>query len=224
MMFGARPSKWTPCCEHPVERAIERRIGLHREPALASGEAFECRLQEHGAAQRHLLDHDPRQLDLRGVGAFARQCLDPVPPERRLGLPDVADDRRIRGRADRAVRDRVRQFVDRARIVPDVRRGGLDRPSERRVGQGRSRDRRCLGHLRGASSLLPSRYRPRPTAYAAGRPVTDPTTRQRLTGAQVIVESLVRQGVRHVAGIPGHGCWALTDALLDRRTPSARSR
>jgi acetolactate synthase I/II/III large subunit len=39
---------------------------------------------------------------------------------------------------------------------------------------------------------------------------------QRLTGAQVVVEYLVKQGVRHVAGIPGHGCWNLTDALLDR--------
>ncbi|HEX7172565.1 MAG TPA: thiamine pyrophosphate-binding protein [Candidatus Limnocylindria bacterium] len=41
-------------------------------------------------------------------------------------------------------------------------------------------------------------------------------TPQRLTGAQIIVESLVRHGVRHAAGIPGHGCWTLTDALLDR--------
>ncbi len=39
---------------------------------------------------------------------------------------------------------------------------------------------------------------------------------QRLTGAQVVVEHLVRQGVRFAAGIPGHGCWSLTDALLDR--------
>jgi len=39
---------------------------------------------------------------------------------------------------------------------------------------------------------------------------------QRLTGAQIIVEHLVKQGVRHAAGIPGHGCWTLTDALLDR--------
>jgi acetolactate synthase-1/2/3 large subunit len=39
---------------------------------------------------------------------------------------------------------------------------------------------------------------------------------QRLTGAQIIVEHLVKHGVRHVAGIPGHGCWTLTDALLDR--------
>ena len=43
-------------------------------------------------------------------------------------------------------------------------------------------------------------------------------TGQRLTGTQIIVEYLVRQGVRHVAGIPGHGSWALTDALLDRRS------
>ena len=39
---------------------------------------------------------------------------------------------------------------------------------------------------------------------------------QRLTGAQIIVEHLVNQGVRYAAGIPGHGCWTLTDALLDR--------
>jgi acetolactate synthase-1/2/3 large subunit len=44
-----------------------------------------------------------------------------------------------------------------------------------------------------------------------------PTSRPtRLSGAQIIVEFLVRQGVRHVAGIPGHGCWTVTDALLDR--------
>ena len=46
--------------------------------------------------------------------------------------------------------------------------------------------------------------------------MTDATARQRLSGAQIVVEYLVRQGVRVVAGIPGHGCWALTDALLDR--------
>jgi acetolactate synthase-1/2/3 large subunit len=39
---------------------------------------------------------------------------------------------------------------------------------------------------------------------------------QRLTGAQIIVEHLVKQGVRYAAGVPGHGCWTLTDALLDR--------
>jgi acetolactate synthase-1/2/3 large subunit len=39
---------------------------------------------------------------------------------------------------------------------------------------------------------------------------------QRLTGAEIIVEYLVKQGVRYAAGIPGHGCWTLTDALLDR--------
>jgi acetolactate synthase-1/2/3 large subunit len=39
---------------------------------------------------------------------------------------------------------------------------------------------------------------------------------RRLTGAQIIVEYLVSQGVRHAAGIPGHGSWTLADALLDR--------
>ena len=39
---------------------------------------------------------------------------------------------------------------------------------------------------------------------------------QRLSGAQIIAEFLVRAGVTHAAGIPGHGVWTLTDALLDR--------
>ena len=38
---------------------------------------------------------------------------------------------------------------------------------------------------------------------------------RRLTGAQILVEYLVRQGVPYAVGIPGHGCWNLTDALLD---------
>lgn len=37
-----------------------------------------------------------------------------------------------------------------------------------------------------------------------------------MTGAQIVVEFLVRRGVAVAAGIPGHGCWAITDALLDR--------
>ena len=47
------------------------------------------------------------------------------------------------------------------------------------------------------------------------------TTVQRLTGAQIIAEYLARQGVTHAAGIPGHGVWTLTDALLD--CPQIRS-
>jgi acetolactate synthase-1/2/3 large subunit len=41
-------------------------------------------------------------------------------------------------------------------------------------------------------------------------------TQRSLTGAQIVVEFLVRRGVGFAAGIPGHGCWAITDALLDR--------
>ena len=47
--------------------------------------------------------------------------------------------------------------------------------------------------------------------------MTESSARRRLSGAQVVVEYLVRQGVPIVAGIPGHGSWALTDALLDRQ-------
>ena len=40
-------------------------------------------------------------------------------------------------------------------------------------------------------------------------------TQRSLTGAQIVVEFLARRGVEFAAGIPGHGCWAITDALLD---------
>jgi acetolactate synthase-1/2/3 large subunit len=46
--------------------------------------------------------------------------------------------------------------------------------------------------------------------------LSDVTARS-LTGAQIVVEYLVQRGVPIAAGIPGHGCWAITDALLDRR-------
>jgi len=47
--------------------------------------------------------------------------------------------------------------------------------------------------------------------------LTESEGRRRLSGAQIVVEYLVRQGVPLVAGIPGHGSWSLTDALLDRQ-------
>ena len=41
-------------------------------------------------------------------------------------------------------------------------------------------------------------------------------TQRSLTGAQIVVEFLVANDVEFATGIPGHGCWAITDALLDR--------
>lgn len=37
----------------------------------------------------------------------------------------------------------------------------------------------------------------------------------RLTGAQIIAQSLAKAGVPYAVGIPGHGSWCLTDAFLD---------
>lgn len=39
---------------------------------------------------------------------------------------------------------------------------------------------------------------------------------RRRSGAQIIVEYLIRQGTPYIVGIPGHGSWNLTDAALDR--------
>jgi len=39
----------------------------------------------------------------------------------------------------------------------------------------------------------------------------------RLTGGEIVVEYLIRQGVPYIAGIPGHGNVALLDAVVDRQ-------
>ena len=38
-----------------------------------------------------------------------------------------------------------------------------------------------------------------------------------MTGGQIIVDHLIREGVTHVFGIPGHGDTALIDAFVDRK-------
>jgi acetolactate synthase-1/2/3 large subunit len=39
----------------------------------------------------------------------------------------------------------------------------------------------------------------------------------RLTGGEIVVEYVIRQGVPYIAGIPGHGNVALLDAVVDRQ-------
>ena len=46
--------------------------------------------------------------------------------------------------------------------------------------------------------------------------MTDVRNSRRMYGAQIVVEYLIRQRVPYAVGIPGHGSWTLTDALLDR--------
>ncbi len=46
--------------------------------------------------------------------------------------------------------------------------------------------------------------------------MSDGSAPERMSGARILVEHLVRSGVPYAVGIPGHGCWSLTDALLDR--------
>ena len=38
-----------------------------------------------------------------------------------------------------------------------------------------------------------------------------------MTGGQIVVDRLIREGVPYAAGIPGHGCLGLVDALRERR-------
>ena len=38
----------------------------------------------------------------------------------------------------------------------------------------------------------------------------------KLTGGQVIAKALKTYGVKHVAAIPGHGCWAMLDVFAQK--------
>ncbi|MGS0625780.1 thiamine pyrophosphate-binding protein [Ralstonia sp. VS2407] len=40
----------------------------------------------------------------------------------------------------------------------------------------------------------------------------------RLTGSQIVAQTLKNYGVEYVAGIPGHGIWTLTDAFLEEES------
>lgn len=40
----------------------------------------------------------------------------------------------------------------------------------------------------------------------------------KLTGGQVVAQTLKNYGVKYVAGIPGHGIWSLTDAFLEKES------
>lgn len=53
-----------------------------------------------------------------------------------------------------------------------------------------------------------------------GIEMTDDTQseRVRMTGAEMVIAYAIRKGVRFAAGIPGHGSWAISDALLDHVT------
>ncbi|TGS56602.1 thiamine pyrophosphate-binding protein, partial [Mesorhizobium sp. M1D.F.Ca.ET.183.01.1.1] len=37
----------------------------------------------------------------------------------------------------------------------------------------------------------------------------------KLTGGQIVARALKEYGVEYVAGVPGHGIWALFDAFLE---------
>ena len=39
----------------------------------------------------------------------------------------------------------------------------------------------------------------------------------KLTGGEIVVDYLIKEKVPYIAGIPGHGCLGLVDALMKRK-------
>src|SRR4051812_21413012 len=55
------------------------------------------------------------------------------------------------------------------------------------------------------------------TEGAKQDPPESATASRRMSGAAMVVDYAIREGVRYAARLPGHGSWTISDALLDRR-------
>ena len=153
MMFGATSVKWTPWPS--IGSKLRQNVGLVcidsrpcRPPYFSN-----AGMQQRRALARHLLDDRPREMRLGRAGHLRGQLAHPPPPAVGILLPDVVNDRRVGRGAHRAVRDRIFQLVDGARVVPDVsgRRGRLlERAQRARLRRPPSRAHQVVAELGGA--------------------------------------------------------------------------
>src|SRR5579862_814365 len=106
--------------DEPRRVAVELGIRLDRQATLETVLPLEDGQQQLGCLHRHLLDEPPGDLVLGGRRALGDELLETALPERPLLLQHLADDGGVGRRADGAVLDRIRQLLDRARVVPVV--------------------------------------------------------------------------------------------------------
>ena len=116
---------------HPGRVAIVGRVRLERQAALAAVLAREDRPEDPGAADAHLLDERPRDLDLGPGRMLHRELADAGNPVVLLLLHHLTDDDRVRGGAGAPARDGVVELGDGARVVPVVGLGRVHHPLER---------------------------------------------------------------------------------------------
>ena len=122
-----------PLLEHPFGVRVVGRVRLHRQAALAPTFSDEDRLEHGRAADGHLLDHGPGDLDL-GPGRVCRgQLRDPRRPVRPFLAQHLEHDARVRGRAGGTPGDGVLELLERAGVVPVVGRATGNRSEHRAV-------------------------------------------------------------------------------------------
>ena len=138
MMFGASEAKWTPWSS--IRSGVRQKVGfvcIERRPLRPPwrtkvGSSSRAPVSDISSTTAQAISTSVHSRFASAM-ARARAARRPDPS------PDVVDDGRVGGRADRPEGDGVLELVDGARVVPDVGRRGGDGPSERRGGQG-------LGH------------------------------------------------------------------------------
>ena len=209
-MFGASPSKPNACVT--MAGASRNRVGSVWTDSLPARPPEASKAGIRSGAARTLISATIAHASSRSDRSECSPASSRTRDAQRVGilLPDVDHDRRIGGRADGAEADGVLELVDGAAVVPDVGRRLGHGSRERAGGQRLHRSLRVdIGGRWGARVPRCNRL------HGSGLTQLG-TAVQRLSGAQIIAEFLVRAGVTHAAGIPGHGVWTLTDALLDR--------
>ena len=103
--------------------AVETRVGLYRQAAVASLVLVEDGLQEFRGLLRHVLDGLPADLGLAPGGVRVGDGLDARRPHVEVLFDGGVGDDRVAGGADAAVRDGLAQLVQVGGIVPERRRG-----------------------------------------------------------------------------------------------------
>ena len=103
--------------------AVEPRVGLHREPAVAPAVLGEGVGQQRGGLDRELLHHRPADLGLRRGGVLGGVLPDPLLPPGQVAAQGGQGDHRVAGGTHRTPADRGRQLGRGGRVVPQPGRG-----------------------------------------------------------------------------------------------------
>jgi hypothetical protein len=118
---GREPREVLGLADDRLRIAIEPRVGLHRQAAVAPPVRLEDGLQQRRGGRRQLVDDRPCDLVLGRGRLTADELQDAVLPKVHLLFQHLDDDDGVAGGADGAVLDGISELLHRRRVVPEAR-------------------------------------------------------------------------------------------------------